>query len=639
MRLWMDVETVPGTKIGAGPIEVISASTTARLSKAGQWQATVPGLDPRALSLLQPQRTALIYAEQGGHVVYVGGGPISEVTASLNDKQATLQVTGVDLLGELAFRTMPDAATDDGMATALARIPAVWTVIPNPYLAKWSARYARESVLNALLQAADRMNFSFALAPTTANPRTLNFVFDLPASILLATANAPNVEADTNVCAITSISERRSSLTMANRIYAYGSGNGDARFTLANAVQWPVTFGSTATPWTDPYGNVWTLDKVESRLDCTSAQATQGIIETAIQFSDIAPVTNNVGDMQIAAYYLLYAALAEGAKRVTPQKTYSLSVAGVRRPLRPGDYINVECRRFVDGERPIDIAGMFRVLEVVTSYDGAGVRADRLTVSTFASWPQTDEAVVAAAIAQVQAMNMHPQMAASVDTISYTEPFDDDNAAALYFWLGNEIAAVHQAQLRYRVDPMRSPVRGTAVTGTVTIPTHQHAVPNHGHDIPVQNVVAGTGFAARVFNNAGNWELGAEAMGGGHNLATAGGTGATTAQSGGGQSNLNLDLSSALTYGIYEDPNAYGPDDIEWLLNGVLVTGARTSAGGGWYAIDVTALVADPITLRPLAASWTLTGRVPSARQSDKRGQVTAQVTLRTVVQAIRVAG
>ena len=215
--------------------------------------------------------------------------------------------------------------------------------------------------------------------------------------------------------------------------------------------------------------------------------------------------------------------------------------------------------------------------------------------------------------------------------------------------------------MRFRVDPFRSTTKtiGGTLTGSVdipahthdvTVPAHTHSVPNHQHKL----TIIGNGVGA--LTNQIGFGAGGTAGGVRHNISStdwdwvtnsssgattaASGGGATpTSSSGGGQTGLALDLSSALSlsYGIYEDSgaNTYAATDLEWLVNGTPVAEAAASVDGGWYALDLTAYVADATTFRPQQAANTITVRVKTASKSGKRAQVTAQVERRTVIQAI----
>lgn len=105
---------------------------------------------------------------------------------------------------------------------------------------------------------------------------------------------------------------------------------------------------------------------------------------------------------------------------------------------------------------------------------------------------------------------------------------------------------------------------------------------------------------------------------------------------------MEVDISSALAieYGIFEESggNTYAYSDIEWLVNGVAVSGSPTSLGGGWYQYDITSLVVDADGLRPAAASNVATVRVKTASKVNKTVQVKAQIQLRTRIQAISLA-
>lgn len=641
MKIWLDVETAPGVRAGPGPVVTVTAfASTARLDRAGQWSATVPALDVRAVALLQPKRTALAYAMIDGVQTLLGGGPIDGVTVSLSGDAPSLTVTGADLLGELAALSVGRGESYHGWNLLLASKPASWLLLQTETLPVWYMRYSHESILGALVEAAARVGFHFRLGMPGAPGGAIRVVeaFITPAaSGVLATANgdALAMERNPNACAISSIEERRGASDLANRLYVYGSGNGDARLTLAAATAWP-NGGSLAGTYTDADGNVWSISRAQSLLTCTSSVAAYGAHDAPLAFANVAPLTNTAADMQAAANLLLLAALQQGRRLAQPQYAYSLRVAGLRKQVRPGQTIRVQARRFIDGARPINIDRDLVVMEVQTAVDAAGIRTDGLTVSTLAAWPQTDAGVMAGAIREVQAAAALPQMGPSVDTISYREPIDDDHPATLPFWAGPEVTTVAQVLLRFRADPLRSTTKTVAgtVSGTVDLPDHEHDVPDHQHKFLIS---AGTPTYALGFGAAGtSGGLVSPAVSSDFEYPTAADSGRVTTEDGGGQVDVALDLTSAfsLQYGIYEDTNAYAATELDWLINGVAVGAAATSLGSGWYSLDLTALVSDAATFRPARADNTITVAVKAASKNGRRVQVTAQVSLRTVIQA-----
>lgn len=642
MRIWLDVQA-SGVTTGPGPVvEVAAFSSRARLNQAGDWRATVPALDERVVELLQPRRTVLAYAMVNGARTFIGGGTIEALEVSLADGAPMLEVSGRDLLEELSRGTVGDVTltssglnsfVDDNLPTAWSRGPSIGS------FSNFTAHFVYDSLLGSLTAIAGKLPVwfrlaslrrvqLFALLPTTSTVRAM------------LNADPTAIEANDSICLITNITEQRQAADVATRIIAFGAGNGQARLTMAAASQWPDGSALTGAYVID--GDSYAFSRTANAITNTTAETVYGRIERALAWKEIGPISNTDADVEAAANTLVAAVCEHLRRNHEPVYVYSLAVAAVRQSILPGDLVRIQARQFRDGERPINIDRELRVLEVGATVDANGVRTDQLTVATVDHWPASDMETIVSEIRQGQVMQALPQMSASVDTISYREPIDDDYSADLRFWLGNETTSVNQVLVRFRVDPFRSTTRtvGGTVSGTVDIPDHDHDIPDHQHNLKI----IGNGVGALTYDIG----FGAGGTSGGvrHNInstdwdwVTNADSGGTTSNDGGGQTGLALDLSAALSlqYGIYEDSgaNTYAATDLEWLLNGSAVSGAAVATTGGWYELDITTAVADGDTYRPLQAANAVTVRIKAASKVGKRCQVTAQVERRTVIQAI----
>ena len=652
MRIWLDVQA-SGVTTGPGPVvEVAAFSSRARLNQAGDWRATVPALDERVVELLQPRRTVLAYAMVNGARTFIGGGTIEALHVTIADGAPMLEVSGRDLLEELNRGTVGDVVLSEPAGIGIswsafigANLPAGWvSTSSNLFVSTFVANYSYDTLLGALTAITDKLPIWFRLQPDTVNgPRYLQLLGQLlaPATVR-AVANADPVAIESNdaLCLITNITEQRQAADISTRVIGFGSGNGRARLSMAAASQWPDGSALTGTYVID--GDSYAFSRTDNAITNTTAETIYGRIERALAWKEIGPISNTDADVEAAANTLVAAVCEHLRRNRAPVYVYSLSVAGVRQSILPGHLVRVQVRQVRDGQVPINIDRDLRVLEVATTVDENGIRTDGLTVATIDHWPAGDVETLVSEIRQSQVMQALPQMSASVDTISYREPIDDDYSADLRFWLGNETTSVNQVLVRFRVDPFRSTAKtvGGTVSGTVDIPNHDHDIPDHQHRLKI----IGNGAGALAYNIG----FGAGGTSGGvrHNInstdwdwVTNADSGSTTSNDGGGQSGLALDLSTALSlqYGIYEDSgaNTYAATDLEWLVNGSAASGAVVATTGGWYELDITADIADGDTYRPNQAANAVTVRVRAASKVGKRCQVTAQIERRTVIQAI----
>ena len=654
--IWLDVYA-GSTLQEAGPVvQLVTFEARSKLSAAGDWAATAPAGDLRAASLLLAGRTALAYRMTPDGVEFIGGGQITDVRTRIDANGAlTLDVTGVDLLAEMAQVTAGYVESSDGEATLRAAMPAGWTIVESDTLPVWTARYAHESVLAAWVRATERAGFRFRLAPSGSTIRRMQLLNSTPDSGVRAylVADPVAVEEVDTICLLRNIEEAASVTDIVNRMYVYGAGNWETRLTLALATQWP----NGAAPgggYTDGAGNTFTVNLAESRLDCTSSQTAYGVRAAAIQFADIAPLTNSTADMNSAANALLRAACLDMAARATAQYAYRLEVAGPRSPVLPGDSIYVDAQKWVDGARPINIQRTLTVLDTTLRYRDGQIEHG-LTVATTERMPASDAGAVASAIQGAITMAALPQASTTVDTICASDALDDEALATFRFWLGNEAGRIYQILMRYRVDPLRSTAKslGGSVEGDitlaghthdVTIPAHDHDIPDHQHRIGVSQGSGGRNVG--LYTGGGLYYEGTDV--GVVSLYTTSDSGATTSDSGGGSTptsasggggTFDVDLTSALTldYGIYEESgaNTYGYSDLDWTCNGDAVTETPTSLGSGWYSLDLTDYVVAADGVRPATAANAVTVAIKTASEAGKTCQVTVQIERRFSVQPI----
>jgi hypothetical protein len=650
MRLWLDVQS-GGTTTGPGPVVALASFSAAeRLNQAGTWSALVPAADDRSVDLLQPRRTVLAWGWIDGEKRFLGGGVIESLRVRMGAGDAPmLEVSGRDLLEEFARAPVGDVSIEQpGGAYDLADyiadgLPAGWsggTLTGTP--PAFVARFVYDTFLGGLTSLADKFPIWFRRSTASGNPRNLDIFLSLPSTVALYVANADPVaiEANDAMCLITEISEERQANDLVYSAIAFGAGNGDARLTMALGTQWPD--GSALSGIYVPFSGVsFTYNSGDNTILNTDAPLLlHGVLQRALAWKDIAPLSNNTADLQAAANTLVAAACQYLINHRQPITAYSLSVAGVRQEILPGDLVHVSARKFVDGEKPINITANVRVLEVRTTVDANGVQTTGLTVATADRWPESDNETLVQEIRQSQIMEALPQMGPSIDTISYSEPIDDDYSADMRFWLGDETTTVNQVLVRFRVDPFRSTAKtvGGTLSGSVDIPSHTHTTPDHQHTFEISGGAAPTypiGFGAA--GTAGGLVHNASASD--FDYPTNSGEGGTTSSSGGSQTGLELDLSSALSleYGIYEDSsgNTYAASDLEWLVNGSAASNSPVDVGGGWFSLDITPDVVTADGLRPVQAANAVTVQVKAASKADKRCQVTAQIERRTVIQAI----
>jgi len=129
MQIWIDVEDAAGTRYGDGPITTASEwQSTRRLDGAGSFSFTMPASDPRA-NLLAHKRIVRCWRSDGNGIYEVGSGIVDAITVApgSGNSPTLLQVSGDDLLRELANRTVGDLALWEAIEyTPRLSLTTVW---------------------------------------------------------------------------------------------------------------------------------------------------------------------------------------------------------------------------------------------------------------------------------------------------------------------------------------------------------------------------------------------------------------------------------------------------------------------------------------------------------------------------------
>lgn len=107
-RLLVDIETLAGAKQGYGPItSATNWQATARLNRAGEFSFSMPATDAMA-AYVRPKSYARCYHADGLGMRCLGYGRIERVELRESEQGPLLDVSGMDLLGELGDRIIND---------------------------------------------------------------------------------------------------------------------------------------------------------------------------------------------------------------------------------------------------------------------------------------------------------------------------------------------------------------------------------------------------------------------------------------------------------------------------------------------------------------------------------------------------
>jgi hypothetical protein len=630
MKIWIDVEDSAGVKLGDGPItSAIYWENTDRLDRAGAFRFSMPASDPRA-ALIQPKRVVRCWGMVGSTPTEQGSGIIDKVTIRLEGNVVMLEIEGDNLARELVNRSVGflgvftiNVGVYNGPERIMAYAPAGWSLdLVNGYATTTHpvyAKFAGESVLAALSKVAEKIGDHFRIAP---DRKVVWLKNDIVSSGVRAIKSGDPIalEGNDDVALITELEESEDTYDLITRIYPFGSGNGDARLTLAS------------TDESAPAG--FTLDLTNNYLKKDAAEITYGQIERFLSFKDIAPISNSDWDMQQASNYLLRAALTYLERFSQPQTLYRIAVAKLNKAVLPGQTIRVVYRRVIDGYKAVDIDQDLHVLESTTRIDQTGIRTVEMQVSTVDRWPVSDDEILVSEIEEGRVFEAHPQMNANAYVVSYREPMDNSKAAKIDFWLGPEVVTVAQVVMRFRIDPLRSTVKSAAAGGgsTVTSAAGGGQTATGGSHLHNTTVPSGSGNTTIEWYQDSGFVIPVSP------------SGARTLQVGVNSSHDHTiddhshsvtvpEHTHAVQYGIFEESsgNTLAESDLIYKVNGsVDLAASVVDIGGGWFELDVTDYIINPNTYRPAQK----TNQLVISTDVAKTAQITGQLVVRTVIQA-----
>ena len=525
MQFYVDIEDNSGNKLGGGP--VASAQQwryTARMDRAGEFSFAFAANDPQA-AIVQSRRIARAKARINGAWVEVGAGVIDNIeTVPGNDGRVSLVASGMDLIRELSYRTVGTlevgagaGATHAAALTAIGALaPSGWTFTPaaspdNDYI---YARYGGESVLGALVYLAERTQTHFYRSTN----RTLVFTSDFTDSGVRAIQAQGDLAAEQ--CAIRSLRRTVDTHDLLTRITPYGSGQGEARLTLA------------ATSRAAPVG--YTLNAASNYIENDTATSTYGLVNfPEIEFKEITPISNTDADLEAAADMLFDAALEELRRRSTlaEQETYSLSVAGCSQLLRPMQTLRLVYR---DPNQNINIDEDLYILEATWEIDQNQIQTTDLVVSSDDRWPVSDVVAAAERAVEGRVFTAHPQLNANSYVTAYTKNVDENETAAFRFRFGTEVVNLQQVLFEFQILPFESTVRSVgAASATTSSGGSSTATSSSGGG---QTATSSSGGGTTVSAGAGGGVVASSSSGGGSSVSSDSGGSSTPTTSSGGSS-------------------------------------------------------------------------------------------------------
>ncbi len=600
-RISIDVETRAGAKVG-----VIGTAYDLQfdepLSLCGTFTFLMPGSDSRRALLSQKRAQVRVFLDE----TQVFLGVVESMKDSIDQTGLPiLEVSGRSKLVELAEATTSDSFDNSTVphSSVLFNSAGPWTIdttngVTNLTNTMYGSFY-RETILLAMTRLVTVTGSQFVYKPTLSGSDRkviwLNSVgTDSGLRAVQGVGDTVAAERNDSICFIQHLSRTEVSPHVYTQVSPYGSGQGQARLTIA---------ASTVTP------TGYTVNKANNTVTHDANEAAYGTYGRSIQFKELTPISNTDADLQNAANMLVNATVRWLDRYSTPHTHYTLDVTKLSHALVPGQTINVV---YVNDQYDID--DDFIVLEIRTSVGSDGVVRQAILVADVDVMPDDSSKFQVGDLEQGNIYMSHPQMNANAYTTGYRVPLNDPPASSpatgeVNFFFGNEVAQIKQVLFRFKINPLVSTIEATGGESTTTgasststvasggssSPTsaggsaHTHAVPNHDHYLVV--TAGGTFWANLGLQTPSGSVSNIQHDGSGnYDVYTAPDSGGTTSASEGSHTHAvdvpahdhNMehthDLTAAVnvTYGVFKDSgNTLLLVNLQWQIN-----------SGGWRPFE-----------------------------------------------------
>lgn len=665
-NFWVDIQNSAGARVGAGPLRASKFSTADKLSACGDFSFVVSAADPNLNALAEKLIAVCKYIDINGAVQTFGGGVIDKITRTItSDGRLKIQVSGNNLARELMYRSVGTlnlsgvggAGVSGAPDQIMALAPAGWTINDGTTVTDVYAGYNGESVLNALATVGEYIGEHWRLG----SGREIDWLG--PASTFLPSGiravqqinDSVSAETATEIALITSFEEQSDAAELITRVIPHGAGNGGVVLTLAAI--------------TDSAPSGYTVDAVNNYLKRNASETLYGRIERALDFKDIAPISNTTPDIQAASNMLLQACAEHLRRYGEPQKFYTIGLSKVDQVLQVGTTLRTVYRVLVDGVVIYDLNNDFNILETRNEISDQGIHTTGVTISTIDRLPQSDNEYLAATIQASRIVAAHQQLGASTDTMTWRDEMDNTHGASFRFWTGDEYTSIQRAVLRFRIQPLRSTVKSvagaststasgggstsgsdggstpTSSSGGSTTPTSGTESASHAHGLSVASgtitydvglnslgaLVANGGYGGgtvnAIQNNSTNHTHSVSVPAHTHSVSVPSHTHPTPNHT------HSLTPNITMVYGIYEESGANTlalVDLIIKLNSGADLIASVVDIGSGWYELDITDALTDAV-YRPSQEN----NEIAITTAVAKTARIEAQLTIRGVVQAV----
>ena len=449
----VEVRDRAGNRLGDGPItSLITASVKAAMDGAGDWSATFPVTDRRALELLQNERRVLI-RDDNRTIVH---GIIRNKQIQEADSNAVLQVNGPDILDELKrVNTLTGRIYEQRnlrvvLQDLFSLVPG-WSFTIHSVLSSAivDVRFDGVSVLAALQELYERYGMHLRLDPTGRRRVEIGF-FGAASGYRVNKTEvlSPRLLQNPELLVVNRIESQSDSERVFNRLYLQGAGEGTSALDLSTSTRSsPYSIESTGNP-----------DNTTSwYIEDSASIAQYGVIERLKQFKEIAALANTP-EAIVAASNALYDAGAQYLDRhKQPLELYNLNVIEDDRAVLVGDKVNIDYKGQIEVSDGLAdyliVNGDYWVLESNESIT-ADKRELRLKVGNIDRQEDTVARQVMKGIDLAERRDLKPAIATNVRTYVFDRFIEEDAETSFTLQISNSTRELQRMSMRVVTRPL-----------------------------------------------------------------------------------------------------------------------------------------------------------------------------------------
>lgn len=465
MRTWADVwDPTYTTKLGEGPIQVVSAGISQKLDQTGDGSIEVVPTDVRALSLIDSKRVVEVWSHETGFAKRkLGVFVVESEDKSDQARSSSFSISGRSEMVALANKiTLPGLAFNNvSVSQVIGDLAALagWTAnvdasMDTQYI---SVPFNGENILRALQVVAETQGIHIRQSATVskqidAGPMGSGSGIEIEyvegdGGEILRQSDTPQL--------IERASIVRESADIFNWALGFGGGEGDAAISL----------GLSDRPFID---SVIANGRTHYIIKDNASIALYGQIERRVSAKRIVPVDSTDSGLLYAANATADAIKAKLDRYAYPQEVLKISIRNARKAIQTGDKIHITYQGMINKEgvpyKWRDINADYWVMGTSLSVDSNGLRQD-LEISNIDRYETDAAGILVGAIDAINVQNVNVQPYPVIFPWGpFQQPIDTLTPVEFQFPIFNNALRLNSVKM-YLIRDVWTAVAGTAIGG------------------------------------------------------------------------------------------------------------------------------------------------------------------------------